>query len=133
MDAATITATNYHSGPVEHVVLFHYKDDVTPTQKGEVAKRFLALQQECQRDGHPYVLSIKAGAQNSGEGVAQGFEEGFEVEFASEGDRNYYVGQPVVTDSHHYDPAHQAFKDFVGPLLSDKNGVLVFDFDAQSA
>ena len=48
-------------------------------------------------------------------------------------DRNYYVGNPVVTDSRFFDPAHQAFKEFVGPLLDkdasgNVNGALVFDY-----
>jgi hypothetical protein len=37
------------------------------------------------------------------------------------------VGTPVVTDPAHYDPAHAAFKEYVGPLLADTGGVLVFD------
>lgn len=66
--------------------------------------------------------------ETSGEGADQGLEQGFIVTFNSEGDRNYYVGQPVVTDSGFYDPKHQAFKDFVGPLLASTAAALVFDF-----
>ncbi len=69
----------------------------------------------------------------SGEGASQGFEQRIVVTFKSQGDRNYYVGQPVVTDSNYCDPAHQAFKDFVGPLLErddagNVTGVIVMDF-----
>ena len=53
------------------------------------------------------------------------------LRFASEGDRNYYCGGPIVTDAALYDPAHDAFKHFVGPLLADATGVLVFDFAAE--
>lgn len=71
--------------------------------------------------------SIETGPDISGEGLDQCFEQGFIVAFKSQADRNYYVGQPVVADPSFYDPAHQAFKDFVGPLL-DQNGAFVFDF-----
>jgi hypothetical protein len=131
---AAFTASNYNPGPVKHIVLFHYKDSTTAAQKEEVKQRFLALQQLAQRGGQPYIESIETGAQNSGEGVDQGLEQGFIVTFRSEGDRNFYVGQPIVTDPAFYDPAHQAFKDFVGPLIletvepANPPGVLVVDF-----
>lgn len=71
------------------------------------------------------------GAQNSGEGVSRGFQQGFIVTFRSEGDRNYYVGGPVVTNApFFYDPAHQRFEYFVG-LLAEKEVALVVDFRAE--
>ncbi len=121
------TAPDYKPGVVRHVVLFRYAAGVSPAQKTEVRRRFLALRGLCRRDGHPYLVSIDNGSQTSGEGADQGLEDGFIVTFRSEGDRNYYVGQPVIADPAHYEPAHQAFKDFVGPLL-DAGGALVFDF-----
>lgn len=121
------TSSNYKPGTVRHIVLFRYDANVTTEQKNEVKQRFLALQRLCKRNGERYVLSIETGGEISGEGADQGLEQGFIVTFKSQGDRNYYVGQPVVTDPSHYDSAHQAFKDFVGPLL-DQNGALVFDF-----
>lgn len=127
----TYTSPDYKPGIVRHVVLFRYAADVTAAQKEEAKNRFLALQQLCQRNGRPYVLSIETGGEISGEGADQNLEQGFIVTFLSQGDRNYYVGQPVVTDPNHYDPAHQAFKDFVGPLL-DQNGALVFDFAVEN-
>lgn len=121
------TAPDYHPGTVRHLVLFRYAPSVTPAQKAEARKRFLALKSQARHGGRHYITSLEAGTQNSGEGADQGLEDGYVVTFQSEGDRNYYVGQPVVTDASHYDPAHQAFKEFVGPLL-DKDGVVVFDF-----
>lgn len=129
-----LTDRAYHRGVVRHVVLFRYKPDTTPEAKAEIKKRFLALKQLCQRDGKPYIVSLETGAQSSGEGVDQGLEQSFIVTFASEGDRNYYVGQPVVSDARHYDAAHQAFKDFVGPHLHEPinpTGVVVFDFQVE--
>jgi len=45
--------------------------------------------------------------------------------FANVADRDYYVG--LLPFQSNFDPAHDAFKKFVGPLLDDK-GVFVFDF-----
>jgi hypothetical protein len=47
------------------------------------------------------------------------------------GDRNFYVGQPIVTDSKHFDAAHQRFKDFVGPFLQTTQGAFVVDYKVQ--
>lgn len=121
------TDSAYKPGLVRHVVLFRYAPTVTPEQKAEVKKRFLALRSLSVRNGRPYVVSIETGAANSGEGADQGLEQGFIVTFRSQGDRNYYVGKPIVTDPAFIDSAHEAFKEFVGPLL-DQNGALVFDF-----
>ena len=59
--------------------------------------------------------------------------QGFIVTFKNESDRDYYVGKPFSAD---FDPAHDEFKQFVGPLLSiDQNGkldgVIVFDFNTK--
>jgi hypothetical protein len=75
-------------------------------------------------------VSIESGKANSKEGADQGMTQGFIVTFKNESDRDYYVGKPFSAD---FDPAHESFKQFVGPLLSvDANGkidgVYVFDF-----
>lgn len=120
------TARSYRPGLVRHVVLFRYRDGTSPQQRAEVLRRFLALADSVRDDGERYVVSIEAGEQTSGEGSGRGFEHGVVVTFASEGDRNYYVGTPVVDDARSYDPEHARFKEFVGPLLAE-DGVLVFD------
>ena len=123
------TAGEYRPGLLKHIVLFKYKSNVTQTQREAVASRFLSLKRSMRPGADaPYILSIVEGVQNSGEGVGGGFEQGFIVTFKSEGDRNYYVGKPLVGTKGDYDKAHDAFKQFVAPLLSDDNGVLVFDF-----
>jgi hypothetical protein len=119
------TARDYRPGLIRHVVLFRYRDEVTADTKDEVLRRFLDLASST-RDGSRYIVSIEAGPQGSGEGNGGGFEHGIVVTFASEGDRNHYVGTPVVTDPAYSDPRHAAFKEFVGPLLA-QDGVLVFD------
>lgn len=125
--AERFTAHDYKPGLVRHIVLFRYAPNVTAEQKAEAKDRFLALEREAVRDGRSYIVSIETGGELSGEGADQGLEQGFIVTFRSQGDRNYYVGQPIVTDPAYFDAAHQSFKDFVGRLL-DQNGVIVFDF-----
>ena len=123
------TSHTYNPGNIKHIVIFKYKDSVTPKQKKDVIQRFLHLQKS-KRPGEksPYIVSIITGSQNSGEKASMGFEQAFIVTFCSEGDRNYYVGTPVVSDPAYYDRNHAEFKKFVAPLLADNNGVLVFDF-----
>jgi hypothetical protein len=121
------TARDYKPGRVVHIVLFAFRDDLSPAHLREAADRFLALADAPRDDGSPYILSIEAGTQHSGEDVGRGFDWAFVATFASEGDRNYYIGEPVHSDPRHFDPAHAAFKEFIGPLLKPE-GVLVFDF-----
>lgn len=121
---AAFTAPDYRPGEVVHIVLFRFRPDASAEERAEVKRRFLALGSQCLRDGRPYIRDVVGGEPNGGEGAERGFEQGFVLRFASEGDRNYYIGTPSITD-----PAHEAFKRFVGPLLAhDEAPVLVFDF-----
>ena len=120
--ADRFTAPDYKPGEVVHIVLFRLGASVNEADRAELVRRFLALEQTCRRDGRPYIREIVAGAANGGEGAERGFELGFVLRFASEGDRNFYAGVPNPTD-----PAHEAFKAFAGPMLATE-GVLVFDF-----
>lgn len=118
---------------VLHFVAFKYKSEVSDSQKKSVVSKFLALKHLSKRAGKNYILSIEAGKANSKEGFDQGMEQGFIVKFKSEVDRDYYVGKPFASE---FDPAHEEFKQHVGPLLSfDKNGkldgVYVFDFNSK--
>jgi hypothetical protein len=122
------TATDYKPGTVQHIVLFRFKDSTTPAQIEAVNERFLSLKEAATRDGKPYIVRLDSGRQNSGEGADRGYQQAFIVTFRSEGDRNYYVGTPVVSNPEFSDPAHARFKEFVGPLLAETNGVLVYDF-----
>lgn len=124
------TDPNYKPGIVRHIVLFRYDASITSEQKTAVRRKFLSLKKRCIRNGKPYIQSIEAGSQISGEGVGGGFEDGFLVTFKSQGDANYYIGTPIIKDPKFFDPAHEAFKKFVGPLLrqpANPSGVLVFD------
>ncbi len=70
------TARDFRPGLVRHVVLFRYRDHVTPAQKEEVLQRFRALATSPRPDGRPYVVSIEAGTQTSGEGAGEGSSTG---------------------------------------------------------
>lgn len=122
------TAPDYRPGEVVHIVLFRFGAAVTEAERDTAKVRFLALGTECRRAGEAYIRDVAAGEPNGGEGAERGFEQGFVLRFGSEGDRNFYVGTPVVSDPAHCDPAHHAFKMLVGPLLEPgPGGVLVFD------
>lgn len=113
------------------MVMFRFRPETTVEQRKEVTRRFLALAGLSRRtDGSPVVVSIETGAQNSGENADEGLEQGYLVTFRSEGDRNFYVGRPVVNDARYFDPAHDAFKISVAPYLAS---VVVFDFTVQAS
>lgn len=132
MGPQRFTDPRFGVGEVTHIVLFRFRDGITAEQIAEVEIRFRALAGSRHRDDL-YITSIRAGFQNSGEGASGGYELGFVVTFASLGDRNFYVGEPVVTDSAFFDPEHARFKEFVGPFLRPgSEGVLVFDFQDTS-
>lgn len=123
----TFTAPGYRRGTIGHIVLIRFADAVPASTRTAAIQAFLDLRSACVRDGKPYIRSIEAGAQSSGEGADRGFEYAFVLHFDSEGDRNYYVGEPVVDDPDCYDTRHHAFKQMIGPLLAPQ-GVLVFDY-----
>jgi hypothetical protein len=123
------TAEAYKPGLIRHIVLFQYALGATAKQRGQAVERFLALGDACRRKGGDrYLIGIETGPQTSGEGADKGLNQGFIVTLKSEGDRNYYVGTPVVNDPAYYDQAHQEYKDFIKPLVSN---ALVFDFPVE--
>lgn len=127
---SAFTAPDWHVGTLRHIVMFRYKSSSTPAQRSEVTARFLHLAQDSRRaDGKPLVVSIETGMQTSGEGADDGLQQTFLVTFRSEGDRNYYVGKPIITNPAYFDPAHEAFKEFAAPYLEK---VVVFDFSVQA-
>lgn len=93
----SLTRPDYGPGIVRHIVLFRYRDDIDGKDMQKIEQKFHELQTS-ERDGRPYILSIESGAQNSPEGLGQGFHQAYIVSFASQGDRNYYVGEPLITD-----------------------------------
>lgn len=125
---AAVTAPDYRPGLLKHIVLFRYAPSATPAQREEIDKRFHALAASI-RNGERYIVSIESGVQNSHEGHHHGLQHGFIVTFKSEGDRNYYVGTPLIRNNRFYDAAHEDFKRFLAPHLDPTTpSVVVFDF-----
>lgn len=124
------TAPNYKPGVVRHIVLLRYKPEVSDAQRIAILERFRNLKNTSLRNGHPYIVAIHAGPQHSHEGIDQGFDQVFILKFRSEGDRNYYVGPPVITNPAFYDAERLKFKEVIDPLLAE-HGVLVFDFTSE--
>lgn len=114
-----------HAKTVKHFVAFKFDQSVSKSEKKLVMEKFLALKNKCLKNSKPYIVSIEAGLANSPEGADQAYEQGYIVTFVSEQDRDYYVGKPFFTN---FDPAHDEFKHFVGPLLQKNTGAFVFDF-----
>ena len=128
----SLTSPDHKPGPVRHIVLFRYRDDVNAKDLEKIEQEFHELQTS-KRDGRPYILSIESGPQNSPEGLGQGFHQAYIVSFASQGDRNYYVGEPLITNPALYDPMHHAFKSFITNYISgQESSVLVFDLHVQA-
>jgi hypothetical protein len=124
----SLTSPDYGPGIIRHIVLFRYREDVDGADLQKIEQNFHELQTS-KRDGRSYILSIESGPQNSPEGLGQGFHQAYIVSFASQGDRNYYVGEPLITNPALYDPMHHAFKSFIRNYISDQeSSVLVFDF-----
>jgi hypothetical protein len=95
---------------LRHIVLFSYKDGTTASQKAELLRRFRELPA---RTG--LIHQFEGGPNNSPEGLAHGFEEGFLVTFLSEADREAYL-------------PHPAHKEFVAFLSDFVREALVFDY-----
>ncbi|WP_165992592.1 Dabb family protein [Acetobacter lambici] len=123
---ARFTAPDFKPGLIRHVVMFRFNPRATQAERHEVTKRFVALASLSRRpNGAAVVVSIETGPQMSGENADIGLEQAYLVTFRSEGDRNFYVGSPIVSNPQYFDPAHNAFKSFAGSYLEK---VVVFDF-----
>jgi uncharacterized SAM-dependent methyltransferase len=116
---------------IKHIVVFKYKPTVTSQQKQEVMNRFIALKEECKKDGKSYIISLIGGdCTKSQERLTRGFDDAFIVTFKNQDDFNYYLGEEFAQP---FDLVHDEFKQFVGPFLEvdengKTNGVMVFDF-----
>ncbi|KAF2965015.1 hypothetical protein GQX73_g8554 [Xylaria multiplex] len=96
--------------PVNHLVLFQFKGEASTESVDKIYADMLSLKDACLRDGtqKPYIKSLTGGKDNSPEGLQDGLQYAFVVEFENEDDRNYYV---------HEDKAHKAFVANLMPLL----------------
>ncbi len=94
-------------------------------------RRFVALKDDCRREGNTYIASLIGGdCTESLEGLTAGFEHAFIVCFDDRDDFEFYLGPTFASP---FDPAHDDFKQFAIPLVSvdddgKTNGAMVFDF-----
>ena len=102
---------NAKSGKVlRHVVLFKFKESVTPAQVQEVADAFAALPGRI-----PEIIDFEWGTDVSVEKRSEGFTHCFLVTFKDEKARETYLPHP----------AHKDFGALVGPRIEK---VLVVDY-----
>jgi uncharacterized protein (DUF2267 family) len=95
---------------LRHVVLFKFKDGISPADVKKVEDAFGKLPSQIRE-----IAAYEWGTNNSPENLNQGFTHCFFVSFSSEKDRGVYLPHP----------AHQAFVEVLKPHL-DK--VLVIDY-----
>ena len=110
MIAALLGQSKPEGKLLRHVVLFKFKDEVTPEQVQEVVTAFAALPGKID-----VIKDFEHGTDVSVEQKSKGFTHGFVVTFADTEGRDTYLPHP----------AHQEFVKLVGPRLDD---VLVFDY-----
>ena len=97
-------------GPLQHVVIFKFKEASPAVEVQKVVDGFRALGSKI-----PEIASFEYGTNNSPEGLNDGFTHCFLVTFKSEKDRDAYLPHP----------AHKAFVDLLKPHL-DK--AMVIDY-----
>ena len=95
----------------KHIALLKFKDGTTPEQIDNVFDQLLEL-----TEAVPGIEDYVAGANNSTEGLNQGFTHGFVMTFTDAAARDAYLPHPD----------HEKVKAAVLPLVES---VVVFDFD----
>ncbi|KAI1265184.1 stress responsive A/B barrel domain-containing protein [Xylariaceae sp. FL1019] len=105
--------------PVNHLVLLQLKADVAAETVNQVCNQLLSLKDTClhPESQKPYIRSLTGGKDNSPEGLQNGIQYAFVVEFENEADRDYYVKT---------DPSHRSFVATNGPHLEK---VIVVDYN----
>lgn len=98
---------------LRHVVLFQFKENVTPQEAQEVADAFAQLPKKIKE-----IVDFEWGTDVSVENLSQGLTHGFLVTFKSEKDRDAYLPHPE----------HQKFVELVKPRVAK---VVVFDYWAK--
>ncbi|KAF8178555.1 hypothetical protein K438DRAFT_1726133 [Mycena galopus ATCC 62051] len=90
--------------------MFQFKADASPEAVQEACVRMLSLKEGCihPESRLPCIKSLTGGKDNSTEGLQNGIQYAFVVEFESAADRDYYV----VTD-----PTHKAFVKSIAAIM----------------
>ncbi|KAI7318512.1 hypothetical protein KC315_g10034 [Hortaea werneckii] len=97
---------------ITHIVLFKYRPEITWSAFEAHFETFQALQTKClhPETGKPYMLSMRMGKNRSWEPFSKGMTHAFVLEFANQGDLDYYLL---------HDPVHREFSRNAGPLIED--------------
>ncbi|KAI0112221.1 stress responsive A/B barrel domain-containing protein [Nemania sp. FL0031] len=105
--------------PINHLVLFQFKADASAEQVEKAYAGMLSLKDACLHatTQKPYIKSLTGGKDNSPEGLQNGIQYAFVVEFENTQDRDFYVNN---------DPAHKAFVTTLSPIIEK---VIVVDYN----
>jgi heme-degrading monooxygenase HmoA len=95
---------------LRHIVMYKFKDDVTPAQLKEVIDAFAGLSKKIET-----IIGFEHGTNVSKEGKSDGFTHVFVVTFKNEADRDAYIAHP----------AHDAY---VKVVRDRREKVIVFDY-----
>lgn len=101
---------------VHHLVLFAFKDDITPAEVQTIFEKIGELKEII-----PGIVSYIYGKNNSIEGLAKGYEYAFTTIFESIEARNAYVPHPEHV---------RVVNQYILPALKDgDNSALVIDYE----
>ncbi|KAI6844756.1 hypothetical protein KC342_g123 [Hortaea werneckii] len=108
----TLPPTTTMTSPITHIVLFKYRPEITWSAFEAHFEIFQSLQTKCLHPdtGKPYMLSMRMGKNRSWEPFSKGMTHAFVLEFANQGDLDYYLL---------HDPVHREFSRNAGPLIED--------------
>jgi len=96
---------------IKHIALFSFKDGSTEEQIQKTFDELIELSENV-----PGIEDYVAGANNSPEGLNQGYTHGFVMTFTDAAARDAYISHPE----------HERVKTFVLPLIEE---IVVFDFE----
>lgn len=101
---------------IRHCVLCRFRADVDDAARAALDERLVAL---C--ESLPNVLALTSGANASPEGLGQGFDFAFVIDFVDAAARDAYLEDDV----------HRAFgADLVAALDGGTDGLVVFDVES---
>src|SRR5262245_41704483 len=95
---------------LRHIVMYKFKDDITPAQLKEVIDAFAALPKKVNT-----IVGFEHGTNVSKEGKSEGFTHAFVVTFKSEADLAAYL-------------VHPAHEEYVKVVRDRRDKVIVFDY-----
>ena len=105
-----LASANAAEKVLRHIVMYKFKDDVTPAQLKEVIDAFAGLPKKIDT-----IIGFEHGTNVSKEGKSDGFTHVFVVTFKNEADRDAYIAHP----------AHDAY---VKVVRDRREKVIVFDY-----